>query len=595
MARCERFQQHRGDETARATRAREAARSDVMTELLTGDSTDVLRPDACVECEVALEEEKDAKKENDRQYLPMCKNQLEHEGGAHWCTLPIGHEGPHEPRPDLSSMKRPRAPPKRLENEEFMPGRKKVLRRDAAEAGFSAEPPLKPAASSRGRSSPMRSSQHAEPSGYLTMEQTETRKQFGRDQLAELQLKLPEEMRENGWLVVPKGQNALEKGHYNYVFQPEEEEDEVVTEYSNGGVQVGPGGVKRYPYFTSATTAEAWWRLLQQRQAEGENDQGGSSGSVSADDGTLPHAAVPPPFSSSGGPSWLEKGSMVEVKMEEEGLHESRYLAQILDVRDDQAFVEFPAFYAEEDDEENAGGNSEAAVEGRRIRSCSPTGSRSRSYGRRRRLRCPISLSASRLTSRSRCTTRRAGGRSHCCAHVQRRMAASRSRCARPSMAPSGGRRPTACGRWRFVVDPSGSEYWEAEAPAGLRVWEHHTFGRPDSVEGDAHGGGGAEAGDGDEDVVDVEEGIGANGAMPAMPLDAASMSAEELRAQLEMMHQLAHEYRNRIIEVRSAAARIFPLAHSAVVTAGGTLEQPECLTRPIPPLPPLAGLEDSG
>ena len=82
---------------------------------------------------------------------------------------------------------------------------------------------------------------------------------------------------------------------------------------------------------------------------------------------------------------------------------------------------------------------------------------------------------------------------------------------------------------------------------------------------------------------------------MPAMPLDAASMSAEELRAQLEMMHQLAHEYRNRIIEVRSAAARIFPLAHSAVVTAGGTLEQPECLTRPIPPLPPLAGLEDSG
>ena len=589
----ERFQQHPCiGETADA---REAARSDVMTELLTGD-TDVLRPDACVECEVALEEEKDAKKENDRQYLPMCKNQLEHEGGAHWCTLPIGHEGPHEPRPDLSSMKRPRAPPKRLENEEFMPGRKKVLRRDAAEAGFSAEPPLKPAASSRGRSSPMRSSQHAEPSGYLTMEQTETRKQFGRDQLAELQLKLPEEMRENGWLVVPKGQNALEKGHYNYVFQPEEEEDEVVTEYSNGGVQVGPGGVKRYPYFTSATTAEAWWRLLQQRQAEGENDQGGSSGSVSADDGTLPHAAVPPPFSSGGGPSWLEKGSMVEVKMEEEGLHESRYLAQILDVRDDQAFVEFPAFYAEEDDEENAGGNSEAAVEGEENKKLltdwvalsqlwPPPPPPPPDFFERLSIDEPLEVyheegwwEVSLLRSR----TAPNGGLS-----FQVRSALyGTERWATPDRL-----RP----RWRFVVDPSGSEYWEAEAPAGLRVWEHHTFGRPDSVEGDAHGGGGAEAGDGDEDVVDVEEGIGANGAMPAMPLDAASMSAEELRAQLEMMHQLAHEYRNRIIEVRSAAARIFPLAHSAVVTAGGTLEQPECLTRPIPPLPPLAGLEDSG
>ena len=28
--------------------------------------------------------------------LPLCKNQLEHEGGAFWCNLPIGHAGPHE-------------------------------------------------------------------------------------------------------------------------------------------------------------------------------------------------------------------------------------------------------------------------------------------------------------------------------------------------------------------------------------------------------------------------------------------------------------------------------------------------------------------
>lgn len=44
--------------------------------------------------------------------LMFCYQQLEHEGGAHWCTLPLGHAGPHEPQPAL--MPRHRAPPKRL-------------------------------------------------------------------------------------------------------------------------------------------------------------------------------------------------------------------------------------------------------------------------------------------------------------------------------------------------------------------------------------------------------------------------------------------------------------------------------------------------
>ena len=43
---------------------------------------------------------------------PMCKNRMEHEGGAFWCTLPMGHEGPHEPQPYSDGLsRRARAPP----------------------------------------------------------------------------------------------------------------------------------------------------------------------------------------------------------------------------------------------------------------------------------------------------------------------------------------------------------------------------------------------------------------------------------------------------------------------------------------------------
>ena len=49
---------------------------------------------------------------------PMCKNRMEHEGGAFWCTLPMGHEGPHEPQPYSDGLsRRARAPPKRLSDE----------------------------------------------------------------------------------------------------------------------------------------------------------------------------------------------------------------------------------------------------------------------------------------------------------------------------------------------------------------------------------------------------------------------------------------------------------------------------------------------
>ena len=65
--------------------------------------------------------------------MPLCKHQLEHEGGAFWCNLPIGHSGPHEPPPhEAGLMKRPRAPPKRLSDEPEKT-KKKAARRETAD------------------------------------------------------------------------------------------------------------------------------------------------------------------------------------------------------------------------------------------------------------------------------------------------------------------------------------------------------------------------------------------------------------------------------------------------------------------------------
>ena len=60
----------------------------------------------------------------------LCKHQLEHEGGAFWCSKPIGHSGPHDPPPHEAGItKRPRAPPKRLSDEPEQT-KKKITRRE---------------------------------------------------------------------------------------------------------------------------------------------------------------------------------------------------------------------------------------------------------------------------------------------------------------------------------------------------------------------------------------------------------------------------------------------------------------------------------
>ena len=96
-----------------------------------------------------------------------------------------------------------------------------------------------------------------------------------------------------------------------------------------------------------------------------------------------------------------------------------------------------------------------------------------------------------------------------------------------------------------------------------------------------------ADADDMSGDGGDDGGGGGGDGTL-AQRLASARREAIKLRQQLEAMQRLAAEYHARALEVREAANKIFPLAHSAVVAAGGELLRPECFMRPVPPLPPL-------
>lgn len=138
--------------------------------------------------------------------LRQCRHQLEHEGGAFWCTLPIGHAGAHEPAPHEreETFKRQRAPPKRLGEEPALPEKR---RRSVKDGGEEVQQGRKVAKSAR-------FSPGMEPNGHLTSEQEAQRISFAGNRLAELQAKLPDAMRSAGWVVVPKGERAIETGHF---------------------------------------------------------------------------------------------------------------------------------------------------------------------------------------------------------------------------------------------------------------------------------------------------------------------------------------------------------------------------------------------
>ena len=114
---------------------------------------------------------------------------------------------------------------------------------------------------------------------------------------------------------------------------------------SSEAASEGPG---RRPYFTSASNAEAWWRGGRGSSEVHSEEHSG------ANDAASPHANGDHPEDSAsdglGHGAWLQNGAYVEVKMEEEGLHSSRYQARILELDGDKAFVEFPAFFNDDDE-----------------------------------------------------------------------------------------------------------------------------------------------------------------------------------------------------------------------------------------------------
>lgn len=373
---------------------------------------------------------------------------------------------------------------------------------------------------------------------------------------------------------------------------------------SSEAASEGPG---RRPYFTSASNAEAWWRGGRgSSEIHSEEHSGGN-------DAASPHANGDHPEDSAsdglGHGAWLQNGAYVEVKMEEEGLHSSRYQARILELDGDKAFVEFPAFF--NDDDEKTMVTEWVNVQ----QLWPPPPPPPPDFFDKLSLGAPldfyleegwweVTLQRTRITATGRTSYQVVSG-----------LYKTEHWTAPDRLRP----------RWIFVRRPDAEtgrllEYWEAAAPKGLMVWEE-TNGAPLEAETstkvmadiDHSGAGGMEHGHNgmpsSEREVEVEVaaepthggGTAANGHGSSWQLDSSAEQAldssadrsetserERLQTQLVAMHRLASQYHARVCEVQDAALRMFPLAHSAVVTAGGTLAQPECFTRPVPPLPPL-------
>ena len=328
---------------------------------------------------------------------------------------------------------------------------------------------------------------------------------------------------------------------------------------------------------------------------------------------------------------WLVEGAFVEVGMEEEGLRSSRYSARILhlDLSEGRAFVEFSAFFAE-------GAESDETLLTDWVNVSQlwpPPPPPPPGFFEMLKIGEPLEVyhedgwwevTLSKLRQAP-------NGRTSCL--VTSSMYSTERWASLERLRP----------RWCFEreCDDNGTvlrEYWRAEAPEGLLVWQEDP-NQPDQVAID--GGlideegasapplalpavGAAEAAEGDaaEGNGHEEDGALLDGAVSscnAHPEDAyagaaadatadgttggeaydeasrtsepaASAEGEEavLRAQLAAMTRLAREYHARICEVSGAALRLFPLAQAAVLSAGGSLGKPECFTRPLPPMPPL-------
>ena len=657
--------------------------------------------------------------------LSLCYQQLEHEGGAFWCRLPLGHAGDHEPPPhEQEQTKRNRAAPKRFNDEPYPVKRSRPSGANnacsaAVSGGSSSAKQCSPPTAAE-CSAPRRrfAGEVSEPIGYLTEKQlTYHRSDLEFSKLVELQAKLSDSMRATGWMVLPRGANGIETAHFLYIcLDPEE-------------VRRAADGTVRHPYFTSLPMAMQWKDQHGKSKAAALVDETPQRGLVLEACSAAVAAVVAVPQSTGRStaaceacagkhrahtcgrayrrerrvhealqagresvaghlgdvredagadgfepsrPRWLVEGLSVEVQMDEEGLHSSRYAATILEVREDNGTVrvQFDAFDA---DSTGGGGGSEESsgdsardsapapkltewVETRRL--WPPPPPPPPDFFERLSVGDPLELSLDDgwwEVELQKSKPMPNGGVTY---QVGSPLYQTTHREVTPDRL-----RP----RWQFVRR-SGHEYWVAEAPSGLVVWEDEAepegeqadacANAADTVAGadvasaanvasaaeaaasavasaerppprheplllphgqlqmprppphewpmaaaltpdaDADADEAADAalvadaddmsGDGGDDGGGGGGGGGGDDGTLAQRLASARREASNLRQQLEAMQCLAAEYHARALEVREAANKIFPLAHSAVVAAGGELLRPECFMRPVPPLPPL-------
>ena len=395
----------------------------------------------------------------------LCKHQLEHEGGAFWCNLPLGHPGPHEPMRD-ETEKRQRAPPKRLTDETEDEERKKRSRPMAGPCSSAVE----------SQQSPLRKTHDASREATRPNQSHASATASAAAALPPLPPPLPSPPRQA------------------FVVRP------VATDSSD--------------HF----------------------------------------------------PIWVVRGAYVEVKMEEDGLHGSRYLGRIIDVSGSRAFVEFQAFLADDAAAVNEGSEQALLTDWVGISQLAPPPPPPPpDFFDKIEIGAPVELYHEEgwwEVTLQRTRPAPSGNTSY---HVVSAMYGT-ERWVNPDRL-----RP----RWHFVRElrfQQGEhrlfEFWRAEAPVGLEVWEEKQGERSGQDDGRATA------------VINVGD-----------PLHQCEAG---LRAQLSMLQQLACGYHAQAREMSAAAMRMFPLARTAVERAGGSLTLPACFTRDIRPPVPASSDDDA-
>lgn len=582
-----------------------------------------------------------------------CYQKLEHEGGAYGCKLPAGHLGPHytDPAPNGASLqatvvtlaqedpdrrrgKRTRTALNRFTDTSSLepPKRPPSASIGASKQSKSVAPIVKPSKAPRNKEEPKTtkkllggkiggsfSRQHVaeaqadRPAGNIDLETCQLRRQDAGTHLAEIQAKLPPELVGCGWEVVPKGPSGITQGHYAYVY--------------TGEGRPGKPSNGRCPYFTSAMAAKLWWTRQGDASADSSDaDVDGNDGGEETDDGSGRRSSLAGGHASGGG--WKHSESedddngdegdessrpwlcssvlpvLVEVRMREKGLQGSRFLANALQTRGQQAQVEFFVFNESEQ-------SDELLKEWVKIKCLWPQPPLPPPYflpyikqGDALSLLHEDGWWDVHLASKD-----ESSAHPYQVASVQYQSTRwVDATCLRPrwsflgmTMGTSAHNQEEWQEKWEFRPSPTADSRFRVESPrADLPVatseleTKRGSEMKPEaslSVEMNTRTPSGR--------AVDVARGCAPRSSVdrPAVNVKPGHVDVkqdltttrEELqrcRHQRDELVQLLQLYHGRIEELRSSMRTIFPLAHSLVASAGGAITMPACVEQTLPPIP---------